>query len=270
MQYSSERRVRRRAAGAAVAVLALLLSALPTGASGQQRHQGKGGDRVVVCHERPGGDWKRVRISSGAVAAHVRNGGVVAGDAVPGREGRVFDQECGAVFSYADLATSLVNEVRQNVDPPCDSAAPDSPCGPENGGVLPPVSWDQELAALASVISDSCPIFIPRDLSDEAVHVNVYLHFSQTPVTRSELVELAIATWAAKAIQYDPITGAGLRPGDLIAQQYSSMLWADEVGISATTKCENNRSVAVMYMTPGHGDGPAYPPLLASPVVAEN
>ena len=259
MEHRTTGRGRRRAWLAALATLAVVATAIPAADAGGRRG---GNHRVVVCHERSDGEWKRVRIAPRAVPAHVRRGGVVAGDPVPGMDGMVFDRRCRPVFHYARSVRRAVSDVRRNVDPPCDVNAPNSPCGPENGGFLPPVKWNQDLAELAVPITDSCPIFIPRDLNSEEVHVNIYLHFSQTPITETELALLAVTNWERKSIQYDPVTGNGLRPGDLSPQVYSSMLWADEVGMSVKTDCPNNRAVAVMYMTPGHGEGPAYPPVL--------
>ena len=259
MEHRTTGRGRRRAWLAALAVLAVIATAVPAADAGGRRDVNH---RVVVCHERSDGEWKRVRIAPRAVPAHVRRGGVVAGDPVPGMDSMVFDRRCRPVFHYARSVRRAVNDIRRNVDPPCDVTAPDSPCGPENGGVLPRVKWNQDLAELAAAIADSCPIFVSRDTNTEDVHVNVFLHFSPTPITEAELAVLAISNWGRKSLQYDPVTGTSLRPGDLSAQIYSSMLWADEVGMSVNVDCPDNRSVAVMFMSPGHGDGPAYPPVL--------
>jgi len=187
---------------------------------------------------------------------------VVAGDAVPGADGLVFDRRCTPVFAHAQLTVGLVNGVRRSIDPPCDSAAPHTPCGPENGGLLPAVTWDQRLAEQAQQIADTCPIFSPPGPVNAPTHTNVFLDFSPEPVTPTELIEEAVANWEAKRIQYDPITGAGLRPGDRSQEVFSAMLWAEEIGLGVRADCPNDRSVVVMIMTPGHGIGPAYPPLL--------
>ena len=163
---------------------------------------------------------------------------------------------CGGqgLSPVVEAALQAIDSVRANVDPPCDPAAPNSPCGPDNGNRLPGPRWNQALADEAASVADQCPIFAPNeDL--------IYLHFSPDPITPVQLVEAAIANWAAKRIQYDPVTGNCLRPGDLSCLTYPNLLTPEEIGVAVKVDCPNSRFVVVMRFSPGPVSGPAYPPL---------
>lgn len=139
-----------------------------------------------------------------------------------------------------------------------DPNAVDSPCGPQNGKLLPPVEWNDALVAQAAALVDTCPIFVPR--GDPAL---VFVHWSPDQLSKVELLEIAIQTWASERDQYNFVTGNCLRPGDTSYLSYKTLVAVGDVAVAVKADCPNNRSVAAMYFNPNPlPDGPAYPPLL--------
>lgn len=240
--------------------------ALATSLAPAQAKPGGSKAKTAVCHFDGDGDVKLLMVAERGARALLRKGDVQPGDAVPGRDGVVFDEQCRPVFPHSQVVLDVVNEVRFAIDPPCDPDASGTPCGPENGGMLAPVVWDQGLADMAVQTAAACPVFTPgADAYPAGMAPNIYLHWSPTPVTDAELAELAIRNWAEKEVQYNALTGTAIRPGDQSHLSFKRLLSATRVGMASNADCPNNRGVAFMILDPAPTDGPAYPPICELP-----
>lgn len=252
--------------GAALLLVVAIVGALTVSLAPAGAAPGGGKAKVGVCHFDDDGNVKLLMVAERGARALLRKGDVQPGDAVPGLDGVVYDDQCRPVFQHAQVALDVLNEIRFGIDPPCDPAAVPTPCGPENGGLLPPVVWDQGLAELAAPIAADCPVFTPgSEAHPDGMASNIYLHSSPDPVTDAELAELAIENWAEKQIQYNALTGGSIRNGDTSQLSFVRLISATRVGMAVKADCPNNRGVAFMILDPAPADGPAYPPICDLP-----
>ena len=210
--------------------------------------------KATICHADDDGEWVPLTLAAPGAAVRLRAGDAAVGDPYPGTDGLVFSSDCQAAFPYTDAAISLIESIRAEYEPPCETPDGAVECEPGEGGVLPPVVWDQALADRAQALAAECPVFTPRDEGE----LNIYLHWSPEPVTEAELVQLAIENWAEKIIQYEVLTGNSVRAGDNSAISYKRLLAVETFGIGSVADCPNNRAVAVMLMTPEVSEGPIY------------
>lgn len=209
--------------------------------------------RVTICHADDEGMWAPLTLATPGADARLRAGDAAIGDPFPGSDDLVFSSDCEAVFPLIHVTTSLIESIRADYEPPCETPEGAVECEPGAGGVLPAIQWDQALADRAQPLAADCPVFTP-----EGDDLNIYLHWSPEPVTDAELVQLAIENWAEKVIQYDPLTGNGVRAGDRSTLSYKRLLTLETFGIGARSDCPNNRGVVVMLMTPAPPEGPVY------------
>lgn len=247
-----ERRNRRFTVGTATAAMAILIVAgVVTPASAVPNH---GQDRVTICHQNGAGAWTPLTLAERGATARLRAGDAAIGDSYPGSDDLVFSSNCEASSPHADASMRLIESIRADYEPPCETPDGAVECEPGDGGALPPIEWDQALADRAQALAAECPVFTPRDESE----LNLYLHWSPERVTDAELVQLAIQNWAEKIIQYDVLTGNGIRIGDNSTLSYKRLLTLETLGIGSVADCPNNRGVVVMLMTPDVPEGPVY------------
>lgn len=244
-----ERRNRRFTAAAALATLTLAGLVAPVSAGPQQ-----GQDPVTICHLDDAGEWSTLTLAAPAVPARIRAGDAAIGDPYPGSDGLVFSSDCRAGSPFVDVSFALIESIRADYEPPCETPQGAVECEPGEGGVLPSIEWDQTMADRAQVLAAECPVFTPRGEGE----LNVYLHWSPEPVTDVELVQLAIENWAEKITQYDVLTGNGIRIGDNSTLSYKRLLTLETFGIGAVADCPNNRGVVVMLIDAAPPEGPVY------------
>ncbi len=243
----------RRSRLLAIATALALLTVAGAGAPAAGAPRGPQ-PRVTICHANGAGDWAPLTLAAPGAEARLRAGDAAIGDPFPGSDGLVFSSDCEDAFPHADLATAQIESIRADYEPPCETPEGAVVCERGEGGVLPAIQWDQALADRADPLAAACPVFTPP--ADEVL--NIYLHWSPERVTDAELVELAIGNWAEKAIQYDALTGNGIRSGDFSTLSYKRMLTLETFGIGVRSDCPNNRAVVVMLMTPAPPEGPVY------------
>lgn len=244
-----ERRNRRFTA--ATALVILTLSGVMAPASAAPNH---GQNRVTICHQNGAGAWTPFTLAERGATARLRAGDAEVGDPYPGSDNLIFRSNCEASSPHADASMRLIESVRADYEPPCETPEGAVECEPGDGGALPPIEWDQTLADRAQALAAECPVFTPRDESE----LNIYLHWSPEPVTEAELVQLAIENWAEKITQYEVLTGDSVRVGDTSTLSYKRLLTLETYGIGSVADCPNNRAVAVMLMTPDVPEGPVY------------
>ena len=247
--FMFERRTRHAAMVGALALLTLAGVVAPASAAPQARKE-----RVTICHLDDAGEWSALTLAAPGAAARLRAGDAEIGDPYPGSDGLVFSSDCRAVFTHADASVAFIESIRADYEPPCETSDGAVECGPGEGGELPPIEWDQTMADRAEVLAAECPVFTPRNAGE----INIYLHWSPQPVTNDELAQLAVENWAEKIVQYDVLTGTGIRNGDTSTDSYKRLLTVKTFGIGVRSDCPNNRGVVVMVLDSAPPEGPVY------------
>ncbi|MEB8434289.1 CAP domain-containing protein [Cocleimonas sp. KMM 6892] len=167
------------------------------------------------------------------------------------------------------IGVEAVNRlIRRNVEPPCDPSVVvegGGSCNETSNGLLPPLSFDEDLSAISQAYVDTCPLFYASEIPPDSFQT---LFLFPDQISAFQLATAAATKWQFDSIEYDPVTGEAVAR-DTLTYKALVQTKAKKMGCAMKLDCSGGPtgtfSVLHCLIDSSPSEGPAYPPLIEAP-----